>query len=106
LHVFPPLLALNDAGLHTVVQRLLQDHQTMHTQWAELRQVLLRVRDADAATWPGLQPPDLALMDAYDALYRRHLADENQVAYPAARGLLDSDTLKAMGEEMTRRRHI
>jgi len=106
LHVFPPLLATGDAALHAVVQHLLQDHQAMHTLWAELRQVLLRVRDGDATTWAGLQPADLALMEAYDALYRRHLQDENERVYPAARALVTAEAQQAMGEEMTRRRQI
>lgn len=106
LHVFPALLATTDADLHAVVHRLLQDHQTMQATWGELRQVLLRVRDGDAATWTGLQPCDLSLLDAHDALYRRHLADENLLAYPAARQLLGAHAQHAMGEEMARRRQI
>ena len=106
LHVFPAVLAAGSPALQPVVERLLQDHQDMHHLWAQVRQVLLNVRDGEATSWAGLQPADQALMDAYDALYRRHLQDENELVYPAARGLVTADAQQAMGEEMTRRRQI
>ena len=43
LHVFPPLLAGPDGGLHSLVQRLLEDHRAMDVAWPAARRVLVAV---------------------------------------------------------------
>lgn len=101
LHVFPPLLAQGEPATVTVVGKLQADHLRMDEQWREVRAVLAAIADgAVAAIAPGQE----ATLDAFAALYADHLAAEEQIAYPAARALLDAPTVAAMGREMQARR--
>lgn len=104
-HVFPPLLAQRDPAVLAVVIRLKQDHREMAVQWAQVRAALLSLVDAGEG-WPGFSSDDQQRFDAYDALYRRHLLDENGVAYPAARVVIRGEALQAMGMEMMGRRGV
>jgi hemerythrin-like domain-containing protein len=101
-HVFPLLLAVGDAELRALVQRLQTDHRRMETLWAEVRQPLQRWRE------PGCtEPPDRATRDAvtaFHALYGDHIANEEGVAFPAARTHMDDATLTDMGLQMQARR--
>lgn len=106
LHVFPLLLAGPDAGLRALVQRLLQDHRQMDSAWPLARQTLQAAADAPASGWTPLTPAQTAALDRFAALYRQHLDNEDQLAYPAARALLSGDDLQAMGEDMMQRRGV
>lgn len=106
LHVFPALLAGPDAALHALVQRLLQDHRDMEAAWLPARSALQTIADSAAADWT---PLDLAQADAlhrFAALYVRHLADEDHLAYPAAQATLTRDALQAMSQDMMQRRGV
>ena len=104
LHVFPPLLAGPDAGLRSLVQRLLQDHRAMEVAWPAARRVLAALADGPATDWTPLLPEQTAALQAFAALYQRHLTDEDGLAYPAAQGLLNVVALQAMGRDMMQRR--
>ena len=104
-HVFPPLLAQRDPAVLAVVIRLRQDHREMAVQWARVRAALLALVEA-GDRWAGFSADDLRLFDAYDALYRRHLVDENGVVYPAARSLIRGEVLQAMSADMMARRGV
>jgi hemerythrin-like domain-containing protein len=104
-HVFPPLLAQRDPAVLAVVIRLRQDHRDMAVQWAQVRAALQALVEA-GADWRGFSAQDLLRFDAYDALYRRHLVDENGVVYPAARSLIRGDALQAMSADMMARRGV
>lgn len=106
LHVFPPLLAGPDPALRALVQRLLQDHRDMEDAWPAARSVLQAVADSPAADWTPLDPGRSAALDRFAALYGRHLADEDQLAYPAAQALLTGDALRAMSQDMMQRRGV
>lgn len=106
LHVFPPLLAGTDAGLRAVVQRLLQDHRDMEAAWPAARRVLQAVSDSPAADWMPLAPAQAAALAQFAALYVRHLADEDQLAYPAAQATLTHEALQAMSRDMMQRRGV
>lgn len=103
LHVFPPVLAQGDPGRVAVVTRLLQDHRDMEAGWTRARAVLARVADG---TLPRMEPSDATALDAFAALYAGHLAAEENLAYPAARALLDAPALAAIGAEMAARRGV
>jgi hemerythrin-like domain-containing protein len=105
LHVFPPLLAQRDPAVVAVVIRLGQDHRDMHTQWAQVRALLLALVEA-GEDWPGFSAADRHHLDVYDALYRRHLVDEDGVVYPAARALIRGEALKTMAADMMTRRGV
>jgi hemerythrin-like domain-containing protein len=104
-HVFPALLAQRDPAVVAVVIRLQQDHREMAVMWAQVRAALLSLVDAGEG-WPGFSADDQQRFDAYDALYRRHLLDENGVAYPAARSIIRGEALQGMGAEMMARRGL
>jgi hemerythrin-like domain-containing protein len=105
LHVFPPLLAQRDPAVVAVVIQLKQDHREMEVMWALVRAGLLGLVNAGDG-WPGFSAEDQQRFDAYDALYRRHLLDEDGVVYPAARSVIRGGVLQAMSAEMMVRRGI
>ena len=70
-----------------------------------VRASLLALVDADAA-WGGFTADEEQRFDAYDALYRRHLVDENGTAYPAARSLIRGEALRTMSADMMARRGV
>lgn len=104
-HVFPPLLAQRDPAVVAVVIRLQQDHREMAVMWALVRAALTALVEAGEG-WPGFSAEDQQRFDAYDALYRRHLVDENGVVYPAARPLIRGEPLLAMSADMMARRGV
>ncbi|CAN7197363.1 hemerythrin domain-containing protein [Acidovorax sp. LjRoot194] len=101
LHVFPPLLAQGPAEVVALVQRLLQDHRDMVDDWAAARQPLQALLEGRAYAFGAA---DGAVLDRFAERYARHIEDEEQIAYPAAHGLLPGATLQAMGLEMAGRR--
>jgi hemerythrin-like domain-containing protein len=103
LHVFPPLLAQGDPRVVAIVRRLQENHVEMESRWKAAREVLVRVAEARLR---HLSPEDEATLGAFAGLYDEHIAAEEQIAYPAARGLIDADTLAKAGEEMMRRRGV
>ena len=103
LHVFPPLLDQADERVAAVVRRLQQDHRDMESRWADARGVLTLLAEGRI---DRLGDADQARLDAFAALYDAHLKAEEEIAYPAAQGLLDAQALAAMGEEMMRRRGV
>lgn len=105
LHVFPPLLAQRDPAVVAVVIRLKQDHREMEGLWARVRAALLGLVDAGDG-WLGFSAEDQQRFDAYDALYQRHLLDEDGVVYPAARTVIRGEVLQAMGADMMARRGV
>ncbi|MCB2017873.1 MAG: hemerythrin domain-containing protein [Hydrogenophaga sp.] len=107
LHVFPALMAQRDPAVVAVVIRLRQDHREMATQWVAVRAALNALAESgEGEDWAGFSASEQAVFDAYDALYRRHLVDENGTAYPAARPLIRGDALKAMSTDMMARRGV
>lgn len=104
-HVFPALLAQRDPAVVAVVIRLQHDHRDMAVMWTQVRSALSVLVEA-GEHWPGFSADDLQRFDAYDALYRRHLVDENGVVYPAARSVIRGAALQAMGADMMARRGV
>jgi hemerythrin-like domain-containing protein len=103
LHVFPPLLAQGDDRLRTIVGRLQQDHARMDEGWQAARQVLALVAQASVA---HLADDQEAALEAFACLHAEHMAAEEQIAYPAARALLDTEALARAGREMAKRRGV
>jgi hemerythrin-like domain-containing protein len=101
-HVFPLLLTQGDAALRAAVQQLQAEHETMSGLWAQLRQPLLRWRETGATDRPDANLR--ALAQRFRTLYDGHIPREEQLAYPAARTIMDESTQTAMGAEMQARR--
>ena len=103
LHVFPPLLDGGDPVLAGVVRRLQRDHLEMESRWREAREVLVLLSEGGV---DKLAAEDEERLDAFAGLYEAHIRAEEDVAYPAAEGLLGAARRAAMGEEMMRRRGV
>lgn len=103
LHVFPPLVAQGDPQTMALVCRLQQDHLQMEQRWGQAREVLAAVA---AGELDALSPGDEAALDAFAGIYAGHIEAEEQLAYPAARELLDERAIAAMGQEMMKRRGV
>ncbi|MEK9952050.1 MAG: hemerythrin domain-containing protein [Curvibacter sp.] len=102
LHVFPALLAGQDAALQAVVRRLQAEHREMETLWAALRPTLLRWCDAGAR-----EMPDAALRAQaarFAQLYAGHIPLEETLVFPGAQAGMDAARQAAMGQEMQARR--
>lgn len=106
LHVFPPLLAGSDVALRALVQRLVRDHRQMEVDWTEARRTLTAIADSTESGWTPLTPAQTAALTKFAALYRQHLDDENNTAYPAAQAVLPAQALEAMREDMMQRRGV
>ena len=106
LHVFPPLLAGTDVALAAVVQRLLRDHRDMEAAWPMAREVLLGIAESPAHDWAALAPGQTLALNNFAALYARHMADEDQLVYPAAHAVLTGDDLQTMSQDMMQRRGV
>lgn len=106
LHVFPPLLAGPDAALRELVQRLMQDHRQMETAWGQARRTLMAIAESTESGWTPLTPSQTGALDQFAALYRQHLDDENNTAYPAVQAMLPPDAVQIMSEDMMQRRGV
>ncbi len=103
-HVFPALLASGDAALVRLAEALQHEHRGMAAAWAALRPGLLALAEGH---WPAAQAALIfAQWHEFAALYAGHAQREDDIAYPAARRLLDASALAAMGQEMARRRGV
>lgn len=116
LHVFPALLATADARVKGVVGQLLEDHRQMEALWADVRSALQAVVGAADTAPPAdgapqaaafaLSAGQLSAMDRFNALYQRHLQDEDGTVYPAAQAVIDAPARQKMGEDMMVRRGV
>lgn len=105
-HVFPRLLASADAALVAAVTRLQADHGAMAADWPAVRAWLQRVMDAPlGASWTT-SADEAALLQRFAGRYEAHIALEEQTVFPAAQACMDEAALRAMGDDMMRRRAI
>jgi hypothetical protein len=99
-----------DAAVKALVLRLIQDHRQMELAWVDARTVLQTVTEhgsqPGAGPWTGLTVWHQVKLNDFARLYRQHLDDEDQVAYPAARALLGDARLIAMSQDMMARRGV
>ena len=102
LHVFPPLLAGEDAALQAVVHRLQGDHREMEALWAALRPALQGWCETDASG--PAEAPWLQQAARFVALYVAHLPVEETLVFPAAQAGRSRAQQVAMGAEMKARR--
>ena len=101
-HIFPVLHQHPDARVRQAAATLHADHIAMHEMWQRLRAVLLGWRDAPAPAPVSDGQRQLAL--DFITAYERHILLEDEVAYPAARALLDTAHRAAAGQERAARR--
>lgn len=97
LHVFPALETAPDGA--ALCAGLRRQHREMEALWAQLDPALAAL---DSAALPRLRQ----LAEAFIALYRGHLAAEDELVFPAARQQLPDAAQAAMGIEMAARRGL
>ncbi|WP_291082812.1 hemerythrin domain-containing protein [Hydrogenophaga sp.] len=105
-HVFPPLLAGDDAALRQVVQGLQQDHRDMEAAWVTVRAALASVAQAPPPGWAHFSPQEEAALIGFARLYDHHLCQEDGLVYPVSQAQLSADALRAMSADMMRRRGL
>lgn len=103
LHVFPRLDGTGDPALAAVVRRLREDHRRMDSGWADARAVLAPLAAGELA---AIDPAQERALDDFAGLYGEHIRAEEQLVYPAASAGMDQAAIRAMGEEMMRRRGV
>lgn len=105
-HVFPPLLAGEDATMHMLVSRLQQDHRDMKDAWVLAREALATVVRAPLRDRDGFSPLQRLALTEFVRLYERHLREEDDLVYPAARKCLSPAAMQVMSADMMRRRGL
>lgn len=100
-HVFPTLLASDDAKVVHAARSLTQDHGWLEENWLYIEPMVEAA--ADGNSW--FDTTELAnALDVFEALYNDHIVLEESLAYPeASKRLADTDT-SGMGREMAKRR--
>lgn len=102
-HLVPLLRASADAATRAVAERLLHDHDAIRAAWRVLEPPLRAIE-------AGTLPAPAAWRDAstrFVELHAGHLELEDEFVFPRAQAALAArgdDTLRAMGDEMARRR--
>lgn len=102
LHVFPALAGSADPQVRAAILALQRDHERMAVLWARLRTVVetwcddVMPQPIDASTRQGI--------DEFTGMYANHVATEERMIYPTARGCLDAADLVRIGAEMQARR--
>jgi hemerythrin-like domain-containing protein len=102
--LFPALLesmAGSDAVcLRQIIERLLAEHRTLDRHWTALRRTLQAVAEGRDARLDG------ADVEAFAALYARHIALEEGELIPMAARLLGDAELQRLGDAMRARRGL
>ncbi len=106
--LFPRLRANGDADVRralSLVQRLERDHDTADAHHDVVNGLVHRWLQDD-----GLAAPEAAALRqhlaALQALYRAHIAVEDDEVFPVAARVLDERTLQQIGQEMAERRGV
>ncbi|MBL8390184.1 MAG: hemerythrin domain-containing protein [Hydrogenophaga sp.] len=100
-HIFPSLLASQDAEVVQATEHLIQDHGWLEENWIQIAPSL------EAATSGNLwfDPAELRhALEVFEALYLDHILLEESIAYPEAKKRLQGLDTLGMGREMARRR--
>lgn len=102
-HIFPALLASQNAEIVQAAEHLIQDHGWLEENWIQIAPSL------EAATGGNLwfDPMELRhAMEVFEALYLDHIVLEESIAYPEAKKRLMSANNLGMGREMAKRRAL
>ncbi len=104
LHVFPVLATSTDPRMQATIRTLQRDHERMADLWARLRTVLQIWRDD--ATPPTIDTATRRRIGEFTGMYAAHIAAEEGLVYPMARGRFDAAGLARIGVEMQERRRV
>ena len=98
--LFPALLTTNDSVAHTLITRLLHEHQGLEAAWQSLRPLLLAIGEARSSTL------DDTIVHHFIQVYARHIEVENGSLLPLAAHLLNEEQLQHIGQNMATRRGV
>lgn len=100
-HIFPTLLASQNAEVVQATEHLIQDHGWLEENWIQIAPSL------EAATSGNLWFDTAELrhaLEVFEALYLDHILLEESIAYPEAKKRLEGLSTLGMGREMAKRR--
>jgi hemerythrin-like domain-containing protein len=100
-HIFPALLASQNAEIVQATEHLIQDHGWLEENWIQIAPSL------EAATGGNLWFDTMELrhaLEVFEALYLDHILLEESIAYPEAKKRLGGLDTLGMGREMAKRR--
>jgi hemerythrin-like domain-containing protein len=100
-HIFPALLASQDAEVVQAAQHLTQDHGWLEENWLQIEPSIEAATNGNL--WFDLDELRHAL-EVFEALYADHILLEESLAYPEAKKRLAGLDTAGMGREMARRR--
>lgn len=102
-HIFPALLASQNAEIVQATEHLIQDHGWLEENWLQIEPSL------EAAAGGNLWFDTAELrhaLEVFDALYLDHILLEESIAYPEAKKRLAGLDTLGMGREMAKRRAL
>lgn len=102
-HIFPALLASQNAEVVQATEHLIQDHGWLEENWIQIAPSI------EAATHGNLWFDTAELrhaLEVFEALYLDHIVLEESLAYPEARKRLLSHDPLGVGREMAKRRAL
>ncbi len=100
-HIFPALLASQNAEIVQATEHLIQDHGWLEENWIQIAPSL----EAAAGGNLWFDPAELRhALDVFEALYLDHILLEESIAYPEAKKRLQTLDTLGMGREMAKRR--
>ena len=76
----------------------------MEKSWVQVSKALARVVDSGFKAWMPFSDAEHTHMDAFVAIYKDHIQNEEGLVYPAAKRALDFEQLQVMSRDMVRRR--
>ncbi|MEQ1835530.1 MAG: hemerythrin domain-containing protein [Candidatus Nitrotoga sp.] len=98
--LFPCLLAAQNAEVHELIARLLDEHKVLDAAWQQLRPLLLGIAEGRATEL------DIKSAEHFIQVHDRHISLENAHLLPQAAKLLDNMQLEALGRSMAARRGV
>jgi hemerythrin-like domain-containing protein len=104
LHVFPPLLVLQDDRLAESIHQLIADHRTMEKAWVNAAAVLQAIAKHASAAWTPLNSTQVQSLRNFASLYEQHIALEENQIYPRGRQTMSQHQLRDMSKDMVLRR--
>jgi hemerythrin-like domain-containing protein len=95
-------LAQNEdaALLQTLLPKILEQHDTMASMWANLEMSLSQIAKGENAL---LQAQDV---NAFEAIYQEHMQIEETQIAPMAKRLFSETQMQALGQAMKKRRGV
>ena len=98
--LFPLLRATHNADADALIKRLLDEHQLMDAQWANLRIQLQAIAEGKSAVL------EKNLVADFNLAYGRHVMLENSQLLPLAAQFLSQQQLNDLGKKMAERRGV